>query len=41
MSLAKVRSGELLALAGAACVVVSLFEPWYEEIGRTSCRERA
>jgi hypothetical protein len=30
MSLAKVRSGELLALAGAVCVVVSLFEPWYE-----------
>jgi hypothetical protein len=24
------RAGELLALLGAACVIVSLFEPWYE-----------
>jgi hypothetical protein len=24
------RSGELLAAAGVVCVVVSLFEPWYE-----------
>ena len=24
------RLGELLALAGAACVIVSLLEPWYE-----------
>jgi hypothetical protein len=24
------RSGELLAAAGVACVIVSLFEPWYE-----------
>jgi hypothetical protein len=24
------RTGELLAAAGVACVVVSLFEPWYE-----------
>jgi hypothetical protein len=30
MSFAKVRIGELLALAGAVCVIVSLFEPWYE-----------
>jgi hypothetical protein len=29
MSLKRVRSGELLAFAGAACVIVSLFEPWY------------
>jgi hypothetical protein len=26
----RVRIGELLALAGAVCVIVSLFEPWYE-----------
>jgi uncharacterized membrane protein HdeD (DUF308 family) len=30
MSLRRVRVGELLALLGAACVIVSLFEPWYE-----------
>jgi peptidoglycan/LPS O-acetylase OafA/YrhL len=30
VSLRRVRVGELLALAGAACVIVSLFEPWYE-----------
>jgi hypothetical protein len=30
MSLRRVRLGELLALAGAACVIVSLLEPWYE-----------
>lgn len=29
MSLGKVRGGELLALAGAACVVVSLLLAWY------------
>jgi hypothetical protein len=28
--LARLRAGELLAFAGAACVIVSLFEPWYE-----------
>jgi hypothetical protein len=27
------RSGELLAAAGVACVVVSLLEPWYEGAG--------
>ena len=30
MSLRRVRVGELLALLGAACVIVSLLEPWYE-----------
>ena len=30
MSLRRLRLGELLALAGAICVIVSLFEPWYE-----------
>jgi hypothetical protein len=30
MSPRKVRTGELLALAGAACVIVSLFVPSYE-----------
>jgi hypothetical protein len=30
MSLRRVRLGELLALLGAACVIVSLFEPWYD-----------
>jgi hypothetical protein len=30
MSLRRVRLGELLALLGAACVIVSLLEPWYE-----------
>lgn len=30
MSLRRLRLGELLALMGAACVVVSLFLPWYE-----------
>jgi uncharacterized membrane protein len=30
MSLRTVRAGELLALAGAACVIVSLFVPSYE-----------
>jgi hypothetical protein len=30
MSLKRLRSGELLALAGAVCVLVSLFEPSYE-----------
>jgi hypothetical protein len=29
MSLRRVRLGELLALLGAACVIVSLLEPWY------------
>ena len=30
MRLRRVRLGELLALVGGACVVVSLFKPWYE-----------
>jgi hypothetical protein len=30
MSLKRLRAGELLALAGVACVIVSLFEPWYQ-----------
>ena len=30
MTLGKVRAGELLALLGAACVVVSLLLAWYE-----------
>jgi hypothetical protein len=30
MSVRRIRLGELLALVGAACVIVSLFEPWYE-----------
>lgn len=37
MSLRRLRLGELLALAGAICVIVSLFEPWYESsVGRLS-----
>jgi drug/metabolite transporter (DMT)-like permease len=37
MSLRRLRLGELLALAGAICVIVSLFEPWYESsLGRLS-----
>jgi uncharacterized membrane protein HdeD (DUF308 family) len=30
MSLRRLRMGELLALAGAICLIVSLLEPWYE-----------
>jgi hypothetical protein len=30
VSLRRLRLGELLALAGAVCVIVSLFLPWYE-----------
>lgn len=30
MSIGKLRGGELLALAGAVCVIVSLLLPWYE-----------
>ncbi|HTR89977.1 MAG TPA: hypothetical protein VMG62_07705 [Solirubrobacteraceae bacterium] len=30
MSFRRLRLGELAALAGAACVIVSLFMPWYE-----------
>lgn len=30
MSFRRVRSGELLALAGAICMIVSLFYPWYD-----------
>jgi uncharacterized membrane protein HdeD (DUF308 family) len=33
MSLKRLRVGELLALAGAACVIVALFKPWYENAG--------
>lgn len=29
MSLRRLRLGELLALAGSACVIISLLEPWY------------
>jgi len=29
MSLRRLRLGELLALVGATCVIVSLLEPWY------------
>lgn len=36
-SLRRLRAGELIALAGAICVIVSLFEPWYENAsGRLS-----
>lgn len=35
MSPKRLRGGEMLALAGAICIVVSLFEPWYRgPIGR-------
>lgn len=30
MSLKRLRGGELLGLAGAICLIVALFEPWYE-----------
>jgi hypothetical protein len=30
VNLRQLRLGELLALLGGACIVVSLFEPWYE-----------
>ena len=33
MSLRRLRAGELLAAAGAALVIVSLLEPWYEGPG--------
>jgi hypothetical protein len=33
VSLRRLRAGELLAAAGAACVIVSLLEPWYEGPG--------
>lgn len=37
MSLRRLRLGELLALAGAICVIVSLFLPWYENsLGKLS-----
>jgi hypothetical protein len=37
MSLRRLRLGELLALAGAICVVVSLLQPWYENsLGKLS-----
>jgi fatty acid desaturase len=29
MSLKRLRGGELLALAGAICMIVALLEPWY------------
>ncbi len=34
MSLRRLRSGELLALVGAVCVIVALTLPWYEVAGR-------
>jgi hypothetical protein len=35
MGLKRLRVGELLAMVGAACVIASLFEPWYESaVGR-------
>jgi uncharacterized membrane protein HdeD (DUF308 family) len=30
VSLKRLRPGELIALAGAVCVIVSLTQPWYE-----------
>jgi hypothetical protein len=30
MGFRRVRSGELVAFLGAVCVILSLFEPWYE-----------
>jgi hypothetical protein len=30
VSLRRLRSGELLALVGVACVIAALLEPWYE-----------
>jgi hypothetical protein len=30
VSLRRLRAGELLAAAGAACVIVALLEPWYQ-----------
>ena len=37
MSLRRLRLGELLALAGAVCVIVSLWLPWYENaVGKLS-----
>jgi hypothetical protein len=38
MSLRRLRLGELLALAGAVCVIVSLWVPWYENatVGKLS-----
>jgi peptidoglycan/LPS O-acetylase OafA/YrhL len=30
MNVKRLRAGELLALAGAACVIASLLEPWYQ-----------
>ncbi len=37
MRLSRLRLGELLALAGAICVIVSLFVPWYENsLGKLS-----
>jgi drug/metabolite transporter (DMT)-like permease len=30
VSLKRLRGGELLGLAGAICLIVALFEPWYE-----------
>jgi peptidoglycan/LPS O-acetylase OafA/YrhL len=30
VSVRRVRIGELIALVGAGCVIVSLLEPWYE-----------
>ncbi len=30
MSLRRLRAGELLALLGAACVIIALLKPWYQ-----------
>ncbi|HXB66022.1 MAG TPA: hypothetical protein VNV42_14230 [Solirubrobacteraceae bacterium] len=34
MSLRRLRSGELIALAGAICLIVSLVLPWYDNGGK-------
>jgi uncharacterized membrane protein len=35
LRLRRLRFGELLALAGAVCVILSLFMPWYERASGT------
>jgi peptidoglycan/LPS O-acetylase OafA/YrhL len=35
MSLKRLRVGELLALAGVICMIVSLLQPWYESSSGT------
>jgi hypothetical protein len=34
LSLRRLRSGELIALAGATCLIVSLVLPWYDNGGK-------